>query len=392
MASTLRPNRFVLEGVPYVGYDMQRTGGVIEDTPVCAAMRSALAFLGDPCSYPFLMGVSGAAFRLGWNAEYLDGGNLSTFHMGADPLEHVRRTFGAVGWAPRIVMNRLWRQPVDESQPVPNIFSPDFVGDQIQYQAEAFFRDWIAEELQSKGYPMLAIGVMMPPEFNILAGYDQGGDLLIGWSSSQDWPENRTNEKVSFEPSGYFRKRDWFKDMPGLVSFDYKTGKPTLQDTYRNAVEWAVKLARTSRFKHFYSGLAAYTAWAEMLKEDEVFSAADSSTLGWRLMVHNDALAAPWEGRMHAVEFLREGARLLPHWSAPYEEAAHCYAAEVGTFEKIADVLGGFGPGAEKAEKLAQAENRAAIISLVYEARALDEKAIERLEKTLVDGKDYSRT
>jgi len=57
----------------------------------------------------------------------------------------------------------------------------------------------------------------------------------------------------------------------------------------------------------------------------------------------------------------------------------------VSIFEKIANVLDGFGSGTDKAAKQAQAENRAAIIPLIYEARALDEIAIEHLEKILTD-------
>ena len=376
------PPRVILENVPYIGFKAQRTGGTIEDTPFCSAMRSALASLGNPCSYGFLMGVSGAAFRFAWNAEYLDGGNLSTQHMGADPTDHIRRAFRAVGWVPRIIGNLSW-QRVDGSQLARNAIGiPDFLGRNIEYQDEAFFRDWIVEELGFRGYPMLALGVLIPPECCILAGYDEGGHVLIGWAHSQDWPDNQASDKVSFEPSGHFRKRDWFNDTGGLIGFHDRTDKPAMPDTYRSAVGWAVKLGRTERFGRYYSGLAAYLAWAAMLKEDDAFAVADAGALDWRLMCHHDALAATWEGRMHAVEFLRSGARLLPQWSVPYEEAARIYSAEVTTFEKIADVLGGFGSDPERAQKLAQAENRAAIISLIVKAQEQDESAIAQLEKT----------
>jgi hypothetical protein len=306
--------------------------------------------------------------------------------MGADPMEHVRRAFSAVGWVPRIIGNLSWGQHNDQPSPM---------GDNVEYQDEAFFRNWIVEELHDKSYPMLSFGVLTPLEFGILAGYDEDCDVLVGWHHYQDrdWAENKTSDKVSFEPSGdfrkresgYFRKRDWFNDTVGLVGFNYKTEKPSIKDTYRSAVEWAVKLARTSKFGSNYSGLDAYTAWAGMLKEDEAFAVADAGVLGGRLEFHNDALAVTWEARMSAVEFLRSGARLLPQWSVSYEEAARCYAAEIGTFEKIANVLGGFGFEPEKAQKLSQAENRAVIVSLIIEARELDERAIEHLEKTLVE-------
>lgn len=39
--------------------------------------------------------------------------------------------------------------------------------------------------------PVIAIGVVGPPEPCIVAGYDKGGEVLIGWSFFQDRPEDR---------------------------------------------------------------------------------------------------------------------------------------------------------------------------------------------------------
>jgi hypothetical protein len=331
------------------------------------------------------MAVSGAAFRIAWNGERLDGGNLSTLNIGDDPTEHIRRMFGAVGWVPRLVGNSRWPL-VEEGQPgepqAPS--AQDLLGSNLDFREEPYFRDWIVEELYFKKYPMLALGVIFPPECNLLAGYDEGGDILIGWTHFADWLDEQAREKISFEPDGFFRKRDWFSDTAGLIGFDYKTGKPTLKETYRSALDWAVELGRTERFGRRYSGLAAYSAWAGMLKEDEAFAEADAGALDWRLMCHNDTLGATWEGRMYAAEFLRTGAQRLPRWAEAFEAAASSYAAEISLFEQIAGVLGGFGGGPEKARAFARPENRNAIAALILEARALDERALECLEKNLV--------
>ena len=60
----------------------------------------------------------------------------------------------------------------------------------------------------------LAPGPIGPPEPALITGFDEGGDVLIGWSFFQGLPE--FNAGVEFEPSGQFRKRDWFRDPPGL--------------------------------------------------------------------------------------------------------------------------------------------------------------------------------
>jgi len=381
--NTQAPPRSLMADVPYIGFDTQRTGGRFEDTPACAAMRAALQYLGDPLPYEYLMGVSGASFRLAWNAEWLDGGNLSTLHIGSDPTEHIRRMFHAAGWEPRFIGNSTWREE-NKSNPGPKVATAqDILGTNIDYQDEAVFRQWIIEDLHFKSRPMLAIGVLAPGECGLLAGYDESGDVLIGWMHFQDWPENKESEKVSYEPEGFFRKRDWFRNTVGFVSFHTRIEKPSEEESYREAVEWALKLGRTERFGRYYSGLAGYGAWASMLKGDQAFAAADARALGWLLMCHNDTLGATWEGRIYAQQFLRSGAALLPKWSKAYEEAAGTYAAEVKCFEKIADALGGEGESPEKARLLAKPENRAAILPLIQQARDLDAKALSLLESTL---------
>lgn len=45
--------------------------------------------------------------------------------------------------------------------------------------------------------------------------FDEGGDVLIGWSYFQAAPEFSGN--IEFEPSGYFSKRNWFADTESLV-------------------------------------------------------------------------------------------------------------------------------------------------------------------------------
>ena len=77
--------------------------------------------------------------------------------------------------------------------------------------------------------PALAYGVVGLPEPSIVAGYDEGGDVLIGWSFFQDASTER-------EPSGHFRKRDWFNDTESLLIFGEKKVKPSLESTCRDAL------------------------------------------------------------------------------------------------------------------------------------------------------------
>ena len=42
----------------------------------------------------------------------------------------------------------------------------------------------------NRGIPVLAFGVVGPSDCCIITGYDQGGDVLLGWSTYQDIPED----------------------------------------------------------------------------------------------------------------------------------------------------------------------------------------------------------
>jgi hypothetical protein len=376
------PRRSVIEDVPYIGFDSTRTNGEYKNTFAVAALESALTVLGEPADYAFLMGVSGAAFHLSWNAEKWDGGNISTLTMGDDPVEHYRRAFRAVGWEPRIVGNKAWRE-INQSRRTSTYQRPDYLGGAVEYADEVAFRKAIVHSIRFNRYPVLAIGVTLLPECGIVFGYDEGGDVLIGWNHFQTFPENLETGKVDFEPDGAFRKRDWYLDTVGLVLFEYKGPKPPRAVSYRNALEWAVKLTRTPRFRQYYAGLAAFSAWATALVDDPGFGTGDETGLLERLMCHNDALSAVADGRRSAAAFLHGAAQALPKMAADLHAAAEVYEAEVATVVKMVDVLGGFGNDSVYARRLAEPEVRSALAALVLQAREQEETAIGAVERAL---------
>jgi|GEM_PF-1106335 len=380
--------RAVLEDVPYIGFDAQRTGDQSRHTFMVAALHSALHYLDENYSYEFLMGVSGAAFRLAWNAERWDGGNISTLCMGDDPLELYQRAFRAVSWVPQFLGNARWHPDPQRRQaagavqpPADEYIGHDYLGPGAEYHDEPRLRERIIESIRFNRYPVLAIGVILPPECGLITGYDEGGDVLIGWNHFQAFCE--MFPEAEFEPSGYYRKRNWFDSTTGLILFHYKTAKPSLAQTYRSALEWAVKLGRTSRFRMYHSGLAAYTAWAKALQRDDEFATTDEVALGVRLMCHNDAIACIGEGREAAATFVREVAQALPPMADALEDAARCYEAEGETVGRIIGALGGLSWGADIAHKLARPEVRRTLARLIEEARGHEERALVAIERAL---------
>jgi len=96
----------------------------------------------------------------------------------------------------------------DPSAPCPRAFEATgyefrFVGVEARDQNEGFLRQEIIESIQ-EGRPELAYGPVGPPESTIITGYDEAGEVLIGWSFCRDIPG--FNGGLEFEPSGQFRR------------------------------------------------------------------------------------------------------------------------------------------------------------------------------------------
>jgi len=78
-----------------------------------------------------------------------------------------------------------------------------------------------------KGLPVLTFGIVGPPTCSIICGYDENGDVLMGWAQFQD-------ECNEIEPNGYFRKRNGLDESMALIFFGAKKSAPSLSDSYGN--------------------------------------------------------------------------------------------------------------------------------------------------------------
>lgn len=372
MANQSKPpdehTRAVLEGVPRVSYEPQE--GRVELTPFPSCLKACLEFLGEDYAYEYLMGASGAAFRLLWNPGKWDGANVDLIVMASDSLLPYRQAFDAVGYAYEIFGNI----DVDHE-------ASDQVRFFEKYADYTRFRRLIVESIGVIGRPVIGFGVIGPPECCIISGYDDDGDVLIGWNFFQDMPEFAAG--VEFEPSGYFRKRHWYKNSPGLIVIGDKRCEPPLDEIYRKALKWALEVVRTPEVHERQSGLAAYTAWADDLLRDEEFSATDIAVLNERMMAHNDAMTMVAEGRWYAMKFLLRVAESHPPMAEELLLAASCYAAEHDLMWRGWGLVGGIGWSEAHVRKLADPEVRRQLAPIVLQARDRDAEAAEHIERAL---------
>jgi hypothetical protein len=238
---------------------------------------------------------------------------------------------------------------------------------------------------------VLAYGVIGPPEMSIITGYDEGGDVLIGWSFFQNMPE--FNAGVEFEPAGYFRKRDWYANTWGIVLVGERRDRPPKETRYGQALEWALTVMRTpsmyepklngEAWKDRHNGHAAYEAWARHLLKDEEFVHSDDAALRQRFGVHDDAVGVVAEGRWYASLFLSQAALALPHCASKLLEAASHFAREHELMWQAWDQVGGIGRGEKQMRAFAKPEVRRRIVPIIHEARDLDLAAALCIEQAL---------
>jgi hypothetical protein len=372
--SPILPNRKILANVPRVNF-FEGGPRCPEDIPFPSAMRALMEYFKEddfgcrscrsiqpncrvPCSYSFFLGVSGAVSFLNWKPGW-EGDNVEIMYMSDNPAAPFEHAFRATGYTYTIYGEERDRE---------------------------LFRQRIVESIQ-KNRPVLAFGPIGPPEAALITGFDERGEVLVGWSFFQGIPDFNTG--VEFEPTGEFRKRDWYNYPPGFsfVIVGEKHERPPIKETYRRSLEWMVKVARTPvTFGNRCNGLAAYDAWSEHLLRDMDFP-NDDAILFQRHDVHNSAVGFVAEARWYGSQFLigmTTGGDDLVHRSVIEDlyHAAALYAGEHQLMWELWDLAGGNGnPDAWR--KFADADIRHKMVPIIQESCRKDAEAINYLERVL---------
>ena len=365
------PPRKVIEGVPRVGFypDVKHCGGKPwpEDFVFPSCLRAILEFHGDTRNdYVHTMGVSGAAFFLYWGG--WKGDNVAIYYMSADLGDVFRHTFGAVGYGTRTT-------PCDG--PPSNA---------------AAIRRMILDEINA-GRPCLSHGVVGPPETAIVTGYDDGGDVLIGWSFFQNSPPGDADgftEGLEFEPCGYFRRRGWEATTWDVMTVEPPATQRDRKEVFRDALQWALTVARTERsWQDQPNGIAAFDAWIEHLRRDDEIASwkpGDSDVAPFH--AHRDATDTIAEGRWYASRFLvRETPECMPYQASHLYAAASCYAKEHELMWAVWRNEGGMGRTAADDARFADPTVRKRSIELIQQARDLDAKAADHIAAALATAK-----
>lgn len=335
-------NSTILYGVPRVAYAEEGC------TPFPMCILSCAKYLGLPVDYTRAMAESGAAFRLTWDTSCWNGGNVDAVFSFDSP----DKVFLCGMRAMERELNILWRTPDTKKE--------DFM---------AFIRNEI-----DQGNPVIALGIIGPPEACVITGYRESGQLLLGWNVFQEYPEYQAS--VQFERNGYFITKDWWENPEtlALIASGAKALPPlSLKEVLQNAVEvLSGRMCET-----FAKGIFAYDAWKNALLRDIDFPRdAVFPMLVERMMCHGDAMDCLSDGRIHAAKYLRRMAEKYPSQAETLNKAAQEFEQITKIlWEEMIPALGGWERGEKQTRQLAKPENRHLFVSQIERMKAHDENA-----------------
>ncbi len=348
----------ILYGVPKVHYG-RKFDDCWQLTPFPMCLQAVLDYMGQNVHYSYLMAASGASFRLRWNVKGWDLGAVDIRNIYEKQLMPFELAFKAVGRKFKILYKKT-----------------------CKFEKEDFI-NLIKSEID-EGRPVIALGVVGPPEASIITGYRDNCNTVLGWSLFQDNMEFAKD--VSFDESGYFICDNWWENTEAVMSIGEEISSLTsVKEVLENAYYlMTTETVRIGEGDTFLGGQKAYSAWADAMSDESNFSdKTQLSLIMEHIMCFGDAATMVGEGRSYAAGYINWLGETNPKVSEECKSCAGFLKAAADCVTKMENVLGGFG-GEEVLNKLTEKENREKIASLIREAQNYEAKACEKLKNIIL--------
>lgn len=318
--------------------------------PIC--VKAVSEYLGDDVSYAYIMAATGVAFRFIWNQEEWDLSNIDIYHT-------LRESNDIYQYGARALRREF-----------------SFLGREEETSKKEFV-DYI-ETAVTKGYPVIALGIIGPPEPCIVAGFESGGNVVMGWNFFQNDPEFASN--IDIMDNGYFRCETWWEntDTQALMYIGEKTDSPY---TAKEIIKMALKIMEPREENTYAKGIKAYQAWKNMLLQEKWF--ANGSTfdnLFSKLLVQNDAMTCIHDGRKWAAKYFEELAN-------QYESSEKAFCEDIArSFEQVSviademrSLLGGWDDTEKMQKNFSDRLIRKKLGKLIDDAERKDSQAYEKM-------------
>jgi len=192
------------------------------DNSFIRSSQLTLNALGENYTYDFLMGISGAAFRLHFNLDWCPSSADST-----SGFDVSRVLFKSLGY--KSVLHSMDDKSFDD---IKSLYRK--IIDQINL-----------------GIPIIAINLKVCPEWGIITGYLKNRPGILC--------------RTYFDASDEYSLAD---RAPWLTFFIGEKSETMDNDIlFENSLKIAVRLAKTEKFEEYKSGFSAFKYWIEELKK-----------------------------------------------------------------------------------------------------------------------------
>jgi len=237
--------------------------------------------------------------------------------------------------------------------PVQSAF--DACGYEYEYIPRAGIQKDTAKYIQKmvesidKGIPVLTYGIVGPPTCSIIYGYDENGDILIGWSQFAD------NE--------YFQVKNGLMESDALIFIGNKKHSADIAEGIRKAIYNIPRFANLPQ-TNIKFGKAAFDAWADSLLDDDAFM--DEEKLEQPLDTYGSCTVQFGTNRHYMNDYLQKAKKLCPDIVPLIDKLEQAYKHADAAFDNVIDFQGGF--FFEKGKAVLLDKNyRATLSSLVRE-------------------------
>lgn len=351
----------VIDGVPRVAYFIGKESML---TPYIGSLYAALQSQGEAWTYADILAMSGSGNRLRWKPGCWDPANVDIALYENDPFAPHLRALKAVGRAGEV-----------------KLVKPDDGADVSMVDADTARHDIVTSIDQ--GIPVIAMGIIGPPECCVVFGYEDDGEKLMGWNYFQ------TDEGFR---DGPFVKQHWRGNLFGYVLLKGKTTVPSVRESGLTALSAIVQHARQEEVRGAKVGIAAWKAMLHQLANDDFSQCAlnfpngvPGEDITWqnsvrgRFFVYCDALCQIHE-RGVALPFYRKLAESVPEWADDLKPAIEAWkeCSEYGGFlwQHMSNDDSGL-------EKFRTPELRKVLADEGYRSMEKDIAAIEHIENLL---------
>lgn len=319
--------------------------------PIC--VKAISEYLGDDVSYAYIMAATGAAFRLVWNRTKWDLSNIDIYHT-------LRESNDIYQYGARALGREFSFLGRDEGT--------------TKEEFAAYMKSTVA-----KGYPVIALGIIGPPEPCIVAGFESDGDVVMGWNFFQNDPE--FSSETSTMDNGYFKCDTWWEntDTQAVMCIGAMIGTPC---AHKEIIKMAMDIMQEREENSYAKGIRAYEAWGKMLLDEKWFEDAVSfDELFSKLLVQNDATTCIGDGRKWAAKYFEE-------LSVKYGKTEKAICLDIaGHFNKVSDIagkmmflIGDWSDTEKMVQNFKSRRNREKLAELIVSAKLQDNMAFEQMK------------